>query len=257
MIIIKGRVLPHGKRFHVNLQCGSATQHCDVAFHFNPRFEDSGYVVCNTFENHGWASEEKKSEMPIQKGETFQLLILVQADCYKVTVNDKHFLEFKHRIPISRVDTIAIDGQVEITSLSFINNNQVPYQALIPGGLAVLRTIFIQGIVKPNCDNFFINLKPSNSLDIAFHISPRFATEKLVIRNDRKQNSWGTEERSLPENPFSPGQPFELTILCEPSSFKVSVNGRHAFDFNHRYQPIQLINELEIGGDVTLTAVRF
>ncbi|XP_041053761.1 galectin-9C-like isoform X2 [Carcharodon carcharias] len=257
MIMIKGRVLPDCKRFHVNLQCGSMTQNCDVAFHFNPRYEGSGYVVCNTFENQDWASEERKFEMPIQKGETFQLLILVQADCYKVAVNDKHFLEFIHRIPFSRVDTIAIDGQVEVISLSFINSNQVPFKTLIPGGLAVLRTIFIQGTVKPNCDNFFINLKPSNSLDIAFHVSPRFRTEHVVVRNNRKQNSWGTEERTLPENPFSPGQPFELTILCEPSFFRISVNGRHAFDFNHRYQPIQLIDELEIGGDVTLTAVRF
>ncbi|GCB67145.1 hypothetical protein scyTo_0015091 [Scyliorhinus torazame] len=351
MIMIKGRVPPHTNRFHVNLHCGQMAHHCDVAFHFNPRYESANYVVCNSFENRSWCSEERKHEMPIQRGETFQLLILVQSDCYKVAVNDKHFLEFKHRIPFSRVDTITIEGQVEVVSLSFINSNiqpaapagnannfnpgfpgfpapgnacsagsmfgppppanpfqagsmsappayanpagsmsappafanpagsmfpppafanpagsmfaplalvnlQVPYKALIPGGLFVSRSVVIQGTVKPNCDNFSINLKPSDSLDIALHISPRFRTETAVIRNSRQQNSWGTEERTLAENLFSPGQSFEVTILCEASSFRVSVNGRHAFDFNHRFQPIQQINELQIDGDVTLSNVR-
>ncbi|XP_038670423.1 galectin-4-like isoform X2 [Scyliorhinus canicula] len=323
MIMIKGRVLPHTNRFHVNLHCGQMAHHCDVAFHFNPRYESTNYVVCNSFESQRWCSEERKHEVPIQRGETFQLLILVQSDCYKVAVNDKHFLEFKHRIPFSRVDTITIEGQIEVVSLSFINSNiqpaapagnannfnpgfpgfpapgnacpagsmfgppppanpagsmfappafanpadsmfappafanlQVPYKALIPGGLFVSRSIVIQGTVNPNCDNFCINLKPSDSLDIALHISPRFRTETAVVRNSCQQNSWGTEERTLAENLFSPGQAFEVTILCEASSFRVSVNGRHAFDFNHRFQPIQQINELQIDGDVTLANIR-
>ncbi|XP_067866665.1 galectin-4-like isoform X2 [Heterodontus francisci] len=319
MIMIKGRVLPHSNRFHVNLQCGLMAQHCDIAFHFNPRFECPGYVVCNTFENQRWCSEERKHEVPIQKGETFQLLILVQNDSYKVAVNDRHFLEFKHRIPVSRVNTITIDGQVEVVSLSFTNNFQpaapagnannagfmfgppafanpagsmfsppgsanpagsmfappafanpagsmfappaftnlqVPYKAPIPGGLFVSRSLVIQGTVKPNCDNFVINLKPSNSTDIAFHISSRFRSEHAVVRNSHIQNSWGTEERGLAENPFSPGQLFEVTILCEALFFKVDVNGCHAFDFKYRYQPIQQINELQIEGDVTLSNIR-
>ncbi|XP_043574206.1 lectin, galactoside-binding, soluble, 9 (galectin 9)-like 1 [Chiloscyllium plagiosum] len=320
MIMIKGRVLPQSNRFHVNLQCGSVPYHCDVAFHFNPRFENPGYVVCNTYKEQCWSSEERKQEMPIQRGESFQILILVQADCYKVAVNDKHFLEFKHRIPISRVDSIFIDGQVEIVSISFPNNNtaamfappafanpagsmfpptipanpagsmfappayaspagsmfappafpnpappmfappsfanlQVPFKAPIQGGFFVSRSIAIQGTVAPNCGSFSINLKPSTSPDIAFHISPRFRTEKVVVRNSYLRNSWGTEERALAENPLSLGQPFEITILCEQLFFRVTVNGRHAFDFNHRYQPIQQINELQVEGDVTLSNV--
>ncbi|XP_051891198.1 galectin-8-like isoform X4 [Pristis pectinata] len=342
MIQIKGRVVPHSNRFHVNLQCGTEPGHCDVAFHFNPRFECPGYVVCNSFENRRWSSEERKHELPIQKGETFQLLILVQNDSYKVAVNDKHFLEFKHRLPLSRVNTICIDGQVEIVSLSFIKNQiqpavpagignniqpavpagignnagpmfpppganpfqagplfpppganpagsmfpqpaaanpafpfgptnpfqaapmfgpatpanlQVPFKAPIAGGLFPSKSIFIQGTIQPNPDNFVINLKPSNSSDIAFHISSRFRSEQAVVRNSFIQNSWNKEERNLAKNPFVPGQQFEITILCEAQSFKVSVNGCHAFDFNYRYQPIQQINELQIQGDVTLSKV--
>ncbi|XP_048413476.1 galectin-4-like isoform X2 [Stegostoma tigrinum] len=320
MIMIRGRVLPQSDRFHVNLQCGSIPYHCDVAFHFNPRYENPGYVVCNSYKDQRWCTEQRKHEMPVQRGESFQLLILVQIDCYKVAVNDKHFLEFKHRIPISRVDSITIDGQVEIVSISFMNSNagpmfappafanpacsmfpaphpanpagpmfappacpnragsmsappafanpagcmfappafsnlQVPYKAPIPGGFFVSRSIVIRGTVAPNCGSFSINLKPSTSPDIAFHISPRFCTEKVIVRNSYMRNSWGKEERSLDLNPFSLGQPFEITILCEQPFFRVNVNNRHAFDFNHRYQPIQQINELQIEGDVTLSNV--
>ncbi|XP_069767215.1 galectin-4-like isoform X2 [Narcine bancroftii] len=126
MIQIKGRVLPQCNRFHVNLQCGTAAGHCDVAFHFNPRFECPGYVVCNSFENQRWCSEERKHEEPIHKGETFQILILVQNDVYKVAVNDKHFLDFRHRLSLSKVNTISIDGQVEVVCLRFIKNQFLP-----------------------------------------------------------------------------------------------------------------------------------
>lgn len=346
MVQIKGRVLPHCDRFHVNLQCGTMAGHCDVALHFNPRFECPGYVVCNSFENQHWCSEERKYETPVQKGETFQLLILVQNDSYKVAVNDKHFLEFMHRLPLASVNTISIEGQLEVMSINYIKkqlqpaapasignnifpstpgfpndysignafsagvmlpapaanpafnvfspapanpaggmfpapaanpaftfgptnpfqaapafgpaiptNLEVPFTGVIPSGLFPSKSILIQGSVNPNPGSFVINLKPANSRDIAIHISVRFRDEQAVVRNSFLQNSWNSEERALAQNPFVPGQAFEVTILCEAQSFRVSVNGRQAFDFQHRYQPIQQINELQIQGDVTLSKV--
>ncbi|XP_078278659.1 galectin-4-like isoform X2 [Rhinoraja longicauda] len=324
MIQIKGRVLPHCDRFHVNLQCGTMAGHCNVAFHFNLRFECPGYVVCNSFENQHWCSEERKCETPVQKGETFQLLLLIQNEAYKVAVNDKHFCEFKHRLPLASVNTISIDGQVEIVSISFIKNQapapasfgnnagtmlpppanpafnmfpppsanppggmfpppaanpaftfgpanpfqpapafgpaippnlEVPFTGVIPSGLFPSKSILIQGSVKPNPGSFVINLKPANSRDIVFHISVRFRNEQAVVRNSFLQNSWNSEERALTQNPFVPGQAFEVTILCEAQSFRVSVNGSQTFDFKYRYQPIQEINELQIEGDVTLSKV--
>ncbi|XP_032901558.1 galectin-9 isoform X1 [Amblyraja radiata] len=315
MVQIKGRVLPHCDRFHVNLQCGTMAGHCDVALHFNPRFECPGYVVCNSFENQHWCSEERMYETPVQKGETFQLLILVQNDSYKVAVNDKHFLEFMHRLPLASVNTISIEGQLEVMSINFIKkqlqpaapasignnagvmlpppaanpafnvfspapanpaftfgpanpfqaapafgpaiptNLEVPFTGVIPSGLFPSKSILIQGSVNPNPGSFVINLKPANSRDIAIHISVRFRDEQAVVRNSFLQNSWNSEERALAQNPFVPGQAFEVTILCEAQSFRVSINGRQAFDFQHRYQPIQQINELQIEGDVTLSKV--
>lgn len=49
---------------------------------------------------------------------------------------------------------------------------------------------------------------------------------------------------------------FQIWILCEQSCFRVSVNGQHQFDYNHRVANLQQINRLEIEGDVTLTVVQ-
>uniref|UniRef100_A0A8C8SDA7 Galectin n=1 Tax=Pelusios castaneus TaxID=367368 RepID=A0A8C8SDA7_9SAUR len=71
--------------FSINFQCGSCQNpESDIAFHFNPRFEGGGYVVCNTFERQSWGSEEVKKEMPLSKGRPFEILVLVQHDSFLV-----------------------------------------------------------------------------------------------------------------------------------------------------------------------------
>lgn len=39
----------------------------------------------------------------------------------QVVVNGAHFLEYLHRLPVSRVRAISVDGGVEIMSISFQN----------------------------------------------------------------------------------------------------------------------------------------
>lgn len=86
-VISSVSIIPHfcsvSCRFHVNLQCGSHSG-ADVALHFNPRYESTGYVVNNTYQNRNWGSEERKYESPFTQGQTFTLQILVAQDAYKV-----------------------------------------------------------------------------------------------------------------------------------------------------------------------------
>uniref|UniRef100_F7G6K8 Galectin n=1 Tax=Ornithorhynchus anatinus TaxID=9258 RepID=F7G6K8_ORNAN len=117
-IIINGTVLLTGSnRFAVNLQCGGNDE--DIAFHFNPRFEDGNYVVCNTKEKDKWGKEERKMKMPFQKGLPFEIRILVQSSSFLVTVNGSYFLEYQHRLPFHRVDTINVQGSVRLTFIDF------------------------------------------------------------------------------------------------------------------------------------------
>lgn len=50
-----------------------------------------------------------------------------------------------------------------------------------------------------------------------FHFNPR-PNQGCVVYN-HNQHGWGTEERH--QNPFHPGQPFELCITIEPNQYKV------------------------------------
>ncbi|XP_074872437.1 galectin-9-like isoform X2 [Carettochelys insculpta] len=118
MVLIQGRVEPSIQRFAVNLRCGNR----DIAFHFNPRFNESRQVVvCNTEQNGRWGQEERTYHMPFQLGSYFELIINVKNHCYQVSVNGQHFLEYNHRVPLHTVHTLEINGNVSVNCISFTN----------------------------------------------------------------------------------------------------------------------------------------
>lgn len=66
-------------RFHINLK-----KDADVAFHFNPRF-DQNSIVRNTLVNGCWGAEERHANgFPFAPGKMFDIKILCESDCYKV-----------------------------------------------------------------------------------------------------------------------------------------------------------------------------
>ncbi|XP_043818757.1 galectin-9 isoform X2 [Dromiciops gliroides] len=307
-VIVNGSVLySFQKRFSVNFQCGFDGN--NIAFHFNPRFDDSGYVVCNTKQYGNWGPEERKMQMPFQKGMPFEILFQVESTAFKVMVNGNHFLQYQHRIPLHQVDTISIDGIVKVSYINFQNTRFIPVQpscfvhhattakaplrfksktkkvfhdvhsvppaanapvfpptvysnqffslpfyAPIFGGFYPSRNITISGTILLTADKFTINLRCGQ--DIAFHMNPRFK-ENAVVRNTQINHSWGSEERGLPSfMPFIRGQAFMVLIKCEINCFKVTVNGQHQFDYNHRMKNLSSIDKLEVSGDIQLTTVQ-
>ncbi|XP_068945954.1 galectin-9 [Petaurus breviceps papuanus] len=325
-VIVNGSVLQSFETsFSVNFQCGFNGN--DIAFHFNPRFENGGFVVCNTKQNGSWGREERKMQMPFQKGVPFEIHFQVHSTAFKVIVNGNYFVQYEHRIPFHRVDTISIQGNVQVSYINFKNNTSAPIQpscyvlqhtvaakpphrpkaskfkppqpiypttgqtvitqtvfpgihsvpqmpsapvfprqvfsnklyplpfsTTIFGGLYPSRNIIISGTVLLAADKFTINLKCGK--DIAFHLNPRFK-EQAVVRNTQINYSWGSEERGLPGfMPFTRGQPFTVQIICEVHCLKVSVNGQHQFNYNHRVKNLCSINQLEVSGDIQLIHVQ-
>ncbi|XP_065276762.1 galectin-4-like isoform X1 [Emys orbicularis] len=116
MVLIQGIVQPFVKSFGVNLRCGNG----DIAFHFNPRFnEGRPMVVCNTEQNGCWGAEERTYHLPFQPGIYFEVIINVKGHCYQVSVNGQHFLEYRHRLPLHTVQILEIKGDVTVNCINF------------------------------------------------------------------------------------------------------------------------------------------
>ncbi|KAJ7416714.1 Galectin-8 [Willisornis vidua] len=264
LIVIHGTVPDDADRFQVDLQCGSSIKpRADVAFHFNPRFKRSGCIVCNTLERERWGWEEITYEMPFEKGKSFEIVIMVLKDKFQVTVNKKHLLLYNHRINLEKIDTLGIYGKVQIKTIDFVCNGvmpngsqlSVPYVWKLDTALRPGCTIAIKGEVNKTPNSFAINLKPSDSQDIALHLNPR-VKNKVFVRNSYLRDSWGEEEKEVANFPFSPGMYFELIIFCDVYEFKVAINGVHTLEYKHRFKRLEKINTVEVIGDIHLLDVR-
>ncbi|XP_046719724.1 galectin-4-like [Silurus meridionalis] len=122
-LYIQGKIHHHISSFNLNLQCGEFNG-CDIAFHFNPRFDFWDKVVFNTFQNGVWEGEEKVRHMPFHKGQHFEMIIIITTEGYQVNVNGKDLYLFQHRMPLERVCALEIGGDVAIDSINIIGGMQ-------------------------------------------------------------------------------------------------------------------------------------
>ncbi|KAK7944589.1 hypothetical protein WMY93_000317 [Mugilogobius chulae] len=281
MLLIQGTVPSDVDRFQVDLTCGSSSKpRADVAFHFNPRVK-KGCVVCNSLLRESWGREEIHKVMPLRAGAAFELVILVQSDVYKVAVNGAHLLDYKHRVELQRVDTLLIQGKVQVQAIAVMPNQSVvpspepqtikstessptlcakrnltvPFRAEIEKGLSPGRSITIKGRTNANAQSLCLNLRVGGTSSIALHLNPR-VKQKEFVRNSFLLDCWGPEEKKSKNFPFGPDQYFEMIVLCEASQFRVAVNGAHQFDYKHRVQDLSRVSLLELSGDLSLEEVR-
>lgn len=85
-IFVRGHIHPNPNRFELNLLQGYSDSD-DVAFHFNPRF-DQRTIVKNHRRNGQWGSEENQpfpAYLPLTGGANIELQIACQPDRYTVT----------------------------------------------------------------------------------------------------------------------------------------------------------------------------
>ncbi|KAK0156123.1 Galectin-8 [Merluccius polli] len=335
IIIVQGTVPPDADRFHIDLSSGCSTKPCsDIALRFNARFEGTPSVTCNSLRQERWDREQTLHQLPYKQGAPFETIILVHEDVFKasdvthemwgeglfaavrvqrfsVAVNGSHLLEYKHRIPLDKVDTFSISGKVRVNAVGYIPNSvsttgllflnfdisaiysesgdlvsyllsevfcsiniklslniwsfttntdfvifqSLPYKGSILKGLKPGQHITIKGQVSMYPHSFTVNLRSSGTDNIALHLNPRIKSG-MFIRNSYLAASWGQEERELPFFPFSPGEYFEILMLCQSHQFKLAVNGCHLLEFRHRVQDLSSIDQLEIMGDLELSDVK-
>ncbi|XP_034018364.1 galectin-8-like isoform X2 [Thalassophryne amazonica] len=259
MVLIRGSVPSVAQRFQLDLQCsGSVKPRADIAFHFNPRLEKSPSIVCNTMQRERWGREEILYQMPFRHGEAFELIILVQRDKFKVAVNGAHLLEYRHRVQLELIDTLAIGGDIKVEAVAFFASTPgisfsgdlcIPFRGELKDGLTVGRLITVTARTNHDADCFCVNLCMSDSSDIALHLNPRLK-KQLFVRNSFLSDCWGPEETQVDVFPFAAGEYFEIIILCHDHFFKVAVNGTHMLTYKYRVQDLKTITHLEVEGDI-------
>ncbi|XP_053142929.1 galectin-3 [Hemicordylus capensis] len=117
LITIVGTVNPRAQKFQVDLKKGN-----DIAFHFNPRFNEDGrkVVVCNTMLQNNWGKEERTApRFPFEAGKQFKIQILCEANHLKVAVNDAHLLQYNHRVKeLNQITKLCIGGDITVTNVT-------------------------------------------------------------------------------------------------------------------------------------------
>ncbi|NXH65318.1 LEG3 protein, partial [Rhabdornis inornatus] len=116
LITITGTVKPNPDRFSLDFKRGN-----DVAFHFNPRFNEDHkkVIVCNSKFQDNWGKEERTApRFPFEAGKPFKLQILCETDHFKVAVNDAHLLQYNFREKrLNEVTKLCIGGDITLTSV--------------------------------------------------------------------------------------------------------------------------------------------
>ncbi|XP_053532314.1 cytolytic toxin-alpha [Ictalurus punctatus] len=129
-LFFQGVVTSDSERFEINLQ----TKEKYIALHFNPRL-DSNSVVRNSHRNGSWEREEVTPGGPFVKGGAFDIIMVVKPKGYEVMVNGLEYCTFNHRIPVDKVTTLGVRGDVFMNTVSIIEVKDVNLKVTIPANI--------------------------------------------------------------------------------------------------------------------------
>ncbi|XP_066064897.1 LOW QUALITY PROTEIN: galectin-4-like [Chamaea fasciata] len=118
-IVIKGFIPHEAGRFHINLRAGPGG---DVVLHLNPRMDEGGAVVRNSFLGGSWGPEERDLSCcnPFSAGRYFDLSIRCGNHRFKVFAEGQPLFDFHHRVPAGpHVDVLEIEGDVVLSFVHF------------------------------------------------------------------------------------------------------------------------------------------
>uniref|UniRef100_A0A674ILU6 Galectin n=1 Tax=Terrapene triunguis TaxID=2587831 RepID=A0A674ILU6_9SAUR len=223
--------------FGVNLRCGNG----DIAFHFNPRFnEGRPVVVCNTQQNGCWGAEERTYHLPFQQGIYFEVIINVKGHCYQVSVNGQHFLEYRHRLPLHTVQILEIKGDVTVNCINFtspsvsICSGLVSTSSTAQAGSPVARDVVLTDLsTVPGFAGLSCLTPKSPILAKGEH----FAHSGRPMRGEGRKGPFATALTK----PFLPPHSFQINL-------KNSMTGNIALHINPRLRERALVRNTQTHG---------
>lgn len=259
LVNIRGKFLdfdPKAEDFNTTLTInlaasGQGYDSPTIPFHISFRFGGPKEVVFNSKNNNEWGKEEK-NKLLWKPGQEFDLRIRAHGDHFELMADHKDYAKYQHRIPITQISHIYVDGPISLEAVSWGGKYySVPYESGIAGGFRPGKRLFVSGVIDKDCERFHINLLTSSG-DIALHLNPRFK-EKAIIRNTCVKTEWQNEEKEG-EFPFKKDQAFDICIVNEEYSYQIFVNKERHSAYAHRVDPGSIAG-LQVGGDIELQSV--
>ncbi|GBN95933.1 Galectin-5, partial [Araneus ventricosus] len=119
MIEVNGRIPYGADRIEINLMTEFDLS-ADRALHLGIRF-DQHCVVRNHKQYDQWGPEERQGPFPFSFGREFTMLIAAERTQYRIAVNNQHCWDFGHRLPMDRVNSIAVRGFCDVHQIEFID----------------------------------------------------------------------------------------------------------------------------------------
>uniref|UniRef100_A0A8C0WNF2 Galectin n=1 Tax=Castor canadensis TaxID=51338 RepID=A0A8C0WNF2_CASCN len=262
MVMLQGVVPLCARRFQVDFQCGcSLCPRPDIAIHFNPRFHTTKpHVICNTLYYGQWQTEARWPGLDLQKGASFLIVFLFENEEMKVSINGKHFLHYRYRLPLSRVDTLGIYGDILVKAVGFLNINpfllyshrlEVPCSRALPQGLWPGQVIIVRGLILQEPKDFTLSLRDETAhVPVTLRVS--FADKTLAW-----VSPWGRKKLISAPFLFYPQRFFEVLLLCQEGGLKLALNGQRLGATSLDQQALERLRELRISGSVQLYCVHY
>lgn len=252
IIVITGTTTPNANRFDVNLARGKKPED-HIGLHLSCRFAEN-FIVRNSYDGE-WGDENRREnlddnadQMPIKRGDEFQIYIFVGDYGFNVAINGDPYCTFEHRLTVEDIRSITL--YYDVQTLRAIDqrraypqphpviqcdDNTTTFSHDMPFAPYAGHVIVISAMPFGNPGGRFemqFN-QGSNTDKEALHLSARFG-EGCIVRNNRDDNGdWGDEERHGPF-PLMPNQLFRMAIAFGETFFRIAINGNYFCDFIYR-----------------------
>ncbi|XP_027035076.2 neoverrucotoxin subunit beta-like [Tachysurus fulvidraco] len=127
-LFLQGVVPSDFESFEINFKTGLSDRD-DIAFCFNPRISR---VVFNSRRNWTWDKNRVETPgSPFVCGAAFEIIMVINPECYEVMVNGQVSYTFKHRIPVDKVTTLNIWGDVFMNSFAITEVDDVKLKVAV------------------------------------------------------------------------------------------------------------------------------
>lgn len=100
-------------------------------------------IVRNSFQHGAWGQEERDGHYQLRTHEMFEIAITAENNHYRVSLNNKHFANFRHRLPLHMVNFFRVSGPVTVEQIVIENNtmtiplNQITTTQTVTPGMSM------------------------------------------------------------------------------------------------------------------------